>query len=75
MDRAELLRCMREAAGALGEFRPVLDFHCPDAVAHLERALRHFDLALAVCRRSAEEDDDDDDDGRDAASLRLRNKW
>jgi hypothetical protein len=80
MDRAELLRCMREAAGALAEFRRFIPIYCPEAVSHLEQALRHFDLAMALCRQSSgadrDEDDghgDDDDDGD--VPLNLRINW
>jgi hypothetical protein len=53
---------MWEAADALAEFRQILPLHCPDAVAHLEEALRHFNVALAVCQQTVINDDDEDDD-------------
>ena len=74
MDRVELLRCMREAADALAEFRHFLPVYCPEAMGHYEQALVHFDVALALCDRCASSHDsgdvDDDDPGPN-----LRIKW
>lgn len=86
MDRVELLRCMREAAEALAEFRHLLPVYCPEAMEHYEQALLHFDVALALCERCASgdhRDDEDDDGGRDddddddagGAGPNLRIKW
>ena len=71
MDRAELLGCMREAAGALAEFRHFLPVHCPKAVNHLEQALRHFDRALALCRESSGVDHDEGE-GDDELPPKMR---
>ncbi len=81
MDRIELLRCMREAAGALAEFRHFLPVYCPEAVAHLEQALHHFELALQLCGQGVadddddEDDDDDDDEGGGGKPSGLRIRW
>lgn len=81
MDRVELVRCMREAAEALAEFRHFIPIYCPEAVEHLEQALRHFDVALALCDRDRrgsggaggadDDDDNDDDDGGTRPNLRI----
>jgi len=80
---------MREAAGALSEFRTFLPLYCPQAVAHLERALWHFEQAIVLCHEHPAVDyedqddpdadggrggDEDDDDGDDAPPP-LRIKW
>ena len=76
MDRVELLRCMRDAADALAEFRHFIPVYCPEAVGHLEQALRHFDVALALCdRRANGGHSDDDDDTGDGRRPRLRITW
>jgi hypothetical protein len=69
MDRVELVRCMREAADALAEFRHFLHVYCPEAMAHYEQALLHFDVALALCGRARAADGDDD------KPPTLRIKW
>ena len=87
MDRVELVRCMREAAEALAEFRHFIPLYCPEAVGHLEQALRHFDVALALCERSDcgghggggdggdDPDNDDDNGGDDDTRPPLRITW
>ena len=61
---------MREAADALAEFQHLLPVYCPEAMAHYEQALLHFDVALALCARSEASaypaDDAGDDDDRES---------
>jgi hypothetical protein len=48
MTRAELLESLREAAGALAEFRHLLPAHSPEAHVHVEEARQHVEFAIIL---------------------------
>jgi hypothetical protein len=59
MTRSELLRCMRDAAEALAEFRHLLPEHSPEANGQVEQAREHFDRAITLLRQAPLHGDDE----------------
>jgi hypothetical protein len=56
MDHHELLRCMRDAADALAEFRHLVPEHSAEAHSQVEAARQHFDYAIVLLKQAVAPD-------------------